>query len=158
MNIKDYIKKSARTDADLGDKNEIHWLLGSKNEFGELLSPLKKALVKGVEPDKNKLLDETGDVFWYISKGARQTNMIMPDTYAYEQTDDLITLIIQFDYYWEKKDALGLIFTMFNFCDMYELNVETVLQKNIDKLMARHPEGFDINNKKYTKKEQDAIK
>ena len=158
MTIKEYIALSARTDADLGDfNNSLHWRLGAVNEFGEFLSPLKKAVVKGEDPDREKLVDELGDVFWYVAKGARLTGFSLPETYGYLQATDLITFIKQFHEYWGKEDVMGLLCVLIGLANFYEIEIPEILIKNLAKLQARHPEGFDINNQKYTDAEIEAI-
>lgn len=41
-------------------------------EAGELANVLKKSLRKGVEPDREKMLDELGDVLWYAAAVASE--------------------------------------------------------------------------------------
>lgn len=159
MKFKEYIEESARTDKDLGDNNRLHWLLGIKNEFGEALGPIKKALVKDVEVDKAKLQDElVGDCSWYLAKGMRLNNFKLPDTYAYHEVDNILDVIAVFDHYWKTEDLMGMWCALMNVATIYDLDVEKGLANNIAKLKVRHPNGFDINNKKHTKDEQEAIK
>lgn len=155
MKIKEYIAQSARTDADLGINNHFHWLIGSKNEFGEFLGVIKKSLFK--ELNLVKMGDELGDTCFYIAKGCRLENFKMPDEYGYIKADNILEFVYQFDEYWKNKDVMGLLCVIVGICELYGLNLEEILQKNIDKLMVRHPEEFNIENTKHTKEEIDAI-
>jgi NTP pyrophosphatase (non-canonical NTP hydrolase) len=160
MNFKEYIEASKRTDADLGERNSVHWQLGIFNEFGELTSPLKKSWVKNENPliNSDKLTDELGDVCWYLAKGCRITNFEVSLTYAYEERSNIIDIIKSFCKVYIEEDIMGMFCTLQNFCNLYEIDFEEALDKNIAKLQVRHPEGFNINNLKHTKEELDAIK
>lgn len=158
MKFKEYIKESARTDANLGERDHQHWLLGTYNEFGEAIGPIKKALVKDVEVDKTKLQDELcGDVSWYLAKGCRLTSFSVPDTYAYEEKDNVLDIIKTFNLAWNNEDIMGMFCAIQNMVNMYDLDFEQGLQNNINKLKARHPEGFNIDNEKHTDAERAAI-
>ena len=76
----------------------LNGCMGLCGESGEVIDLLKKHLSQGHDLNKEKMIEEIGDVAWYIAEIA------------------------------------------------YALNVdlETVLTKNIEKLKKRYPEGFSV--------------
>ena len=74
----------------------INGALGLSGECGEVADHIKKFMYQGHELDRDHLVEELGDVLWYVS----------------------LTL-----------NGLG--------CDM-----ETCMNRNIQKLMKRYPDGF----------------
>lgn len=46
----------------------IHYVLGVGTEAGELQDALKKSLIYGKELDKTNLVEEAGDILWYLSR------------------------------------------------------------------------------------------
>ena len=76
----------------------LNGCMGLCGESGEVIDLLKKHVSQGHEVNKEKMIEEIGDVAWYIAEIA------------------------------------------------YALNVdlETVLTKNIEKLKKRYPEGFSV--------------
>ena len=71
--------------------------LGLAGECGECCDILKKYLFQGHEFDRDRVVEELGDVLWYCA---------------------------------ELASGLGV-------------SLETVAQRNIDKLRKRYPDGFD---------------
>lgn len=49
------------------DKKIINAALGLAGETGELVDVLKKAYFQGHELDRDEIIKETGDVFWYLN-------------------------------------------------------------------------------------------
>lgn len=82
-------------------------VMGLCGESGECIDLVKKSLFQGHALDREKLIDELGDVLWYVA-----------------------------------QLATGLGVTL-----------EYVAQHNVDKLLARYPDGFDseksIHRKEY---------
>lgn len=72
---------------------------GLNGESGEVIDLLKKHEFQGHELDREKLIDEAGDVCWYIAL---------------------------------LGSALGV-------------SLEEIMQRNVDKLKRRYPDGFDKN-------------
>ena len=75
-------------------RNAVYGLNG---ESGEVIDLLKKHEFQGHDLDRDKLIDEAGDVAWYLALLA---------------------------------SALGV-------------SLEEIMQKNVDKLKKRYPDGFD---------------
>lgn len=68
MNINDYMKEAVRTAPDLeSEKTKFCFLLGLAGEAGEVVDYMKKVMGHGKPFDKDKLIDELGDVHWYMA-------------------------------------------------------------------------------------------
>lgn len=110
MNPQDFIKKAILTDMPGLDYTPViqrlnqnkyltrilHAATGMSGESGEVLDSVKKAVYYGKPLNKDHLLEETGDILWYMAIMLHQ---------------------------------LGSSF-------------EEVMQKNVDKLKKRYPDGF----------------
>lgn len=90
MNDADYMIASERTDTRdyeavlnrLGPPDEVgalderpaqflHACMGISTEAGELMDVMKRALIYGKPPDRTNVIEEVGDMFWYLSLLAR---------------------------------------------------------------------------------------
>lgn len=100
MTINDYQSLAQRTsNKSLSDYDKIrNGCYGLCGESGECIDLLKKHEFQGHELNEEKLIDELGDVLWYIAQTA---------------------------------SGLGI-------------GMDDIAQRNIAKLRARYPEGFDI--------------
>lgn len=96
MTINEYQKLALRTANKTGDKQIVNSALGLCGESGEVADIIKKAYFQGHVLEEAKVIEELGDVAWYIATMAH---------------------------------ALGT-------------DLETVLERNIEKLKKRYPEGF----------------
>lgn len=99
MTINEY-QKLAMTTLNPELKKEdvlINGVMGLCGESGEVIDIVKKHLAQGHDLDRDHMIEELGDVAWYIAETA----------YA------------------------------------LDVDLETVLKGNIDKLKKRFPEGFD---------------
>ena len=110
MTINEY-QKLAMTTLNKELSNEqalLNGCMGLCGESGEVIDLLKKHLSQGHDLNKEKMIEEIGDVAWYIAEIA------------------------------------------------YALNVdlETVLTKNIEKLKKRYPEGFSVQRSLNRKDEE----
>ncbi len=101
MQVNEYQKLAMTTlNPELQSKDVlINGVMGLCGEAGEAIDIVKKWLAQGHELDKDHLIDELGDIAWYLA---------------------------------ETATALGV-------------DLQEVLQKNIDKLKTRYPDGFDKN-------------
>ena len=99
MTINEYQQLAMRTLNPQLDKRDvlINGVMGLCGESGEAIDIVKKHLMHGHELDREHLIDELGDVAWYIAETA------------------------------------------------FALDVELaeVLERNIEKLKKRYPDGFD---------------
>lgn len=109
MTPNEYQKEALRTASGMSKEYPriLNGLMGLNGEAGECIDILKKAEFQGHAFDPMKMVDELGDVLWYVA-----------------------------------QLATGLGVTL-----------EYVAQHNVDKLLARYPDGFDseksIHRKEY---------
>lgn len=77
MNFKEYQEKALKTKGNYTDSIDqlINGVMGLTGESGEVIDIVKKYLYQGHELDKNKIIDELGDVLWYINLIANATNV-----------------------------------------------------------------------------------
>jgi NTP pyrophosphatase (non-canonical NTP hydrolase) len=75
MNAKDYVKKALRTETDkysfpatgkVTPRIE-HAIYGLVTEAGEMMDALKKSKIYGKDLDTTNLIEEAGDLMWYLS-------------------------------------------------------------------------------------------
>ena len=68
MNATEYLKESARTDQPGTFERQImHGILGIASESGELSDNLKRHMYYGQELDVPNIMEECGDLMWYIA-------------------------------------------------------------------------------------------
>jgi NTP pyrophosphatase (non-canonical NTP hydrolase) len=77
MDIKEYFKEASRTDAPLSSKREhdLHMVLGMVTEVGELADQFKKNLAYGKELDGFNIIEEIGDLMWYVANFCTSNNI-----------------------------------------------------------------------------------
>ena len=99
MTINEYQKLAMVTaNKNLSDKEMLtNGVMGLCGEAGESIDIVKKHLFHGHELSREKLIEELGDVAWYLAET----------------------------------------------CSALNIDLESVLSQNIDKLKKRYPEGFD---------------
>lgn len=68
MTGKGYQAKAMRTASSLSRDNLLlNGVMGLNGEAGECIDLMKKTMFQGHELDKEKLLDELGDILWYVA-------------------------------------------------------------------------------------------
>ena len=67
MKINEYQQLALRTANKTGDKMIVNSALGLCGESGEVADIIKKAYFQGHLLDKQKVIEELGDVAWYIA-------------------------------------------------------------------------------------------
>lgn len=108
MEINEYQKLALRTaNSNKSDDLILDGILGLCGETGEVSDHIKKYMFQGHELDQDKLVNELGDVCWYIAILASGLNV----------------------------------------------DLETVMKKNIEKLQRRYPDGFDTEKSLHRKDE-----
>lgn len=71
MQFNEYQKLAQRTSGNKKPMNKItNGLMGLNGEAGECIDVLKKHLFQGHQLDQSKIVDELGDVLWYIAETA----------------------------------------------------------------------------------------
>lgn len=84
MNAKEYSALALRTANSLGSqmKDTFHATLGMAGESGEIVDILKKVYAYGKPLDRIKLLEEIGDLMWYVNLYVSQAEKIgLPYTF-----------------------------------------------------------------------------
>lgn len=109
MEINQYQQLALRTANSENSKDLIlNGILGLCGETGEVSDHIKKSLFQGHVFDKEKVINELGDVCWYVAILAK-----------------------------------GL-----------DIDLETVMNLNIEKLKDRYPDGFKVENSIHRKDEK----
>lgn len=166
MNIETYQKAAARTCPDLGslEVNLAHMALGVSSELSELVECLAYEHI-----DTTNLAEELGDKMWYAVNWANflNLNVVVPNT---DYKDSVINNLIIYggqladiskrllayktplEVQEEKRLSKGgisnteilnlYIKSIFELAGIYELDMETIMGKNITKLYIRYPDKF----------------
>ena len=144
---------------------------GLCGELGEIIDVYKKHKFQGHPLDDDKLINELGDVFWYINLGLQTALGSEKAASEWEQTEDLTVR------YQRRADTVesSLFSAMYaasqagsvlnnpelvelaqveaavmiwfclchvrKLCELENLNVWDILTKNLTKLYARYPDG-----------------
>ena len=93
MNTKDYTKAALKTDTkdftpvqkrlqDTGNIRLLHAAIGLCTEVGEFQDALKKAIFYGKELDRTNLVEELGDIMWYIAIASDELGITLEDVMA----------------------------------------------------------------------------
>lgn len=69
LSMQDYQKAAERTAVTDMDNKTMHlaWSLAIAGEAGELANQTKKVFIHGHPYEKEKLIEELGDILWYIA-------------------------------------------------------------------------------------------
>ncbi len=78
----------------------VNMVLGLAGESGEIADMVKKAVYHKHELDLGELVDELGDLLWYVSA----------------------------------------------ICTLFNIDMDKVMERNIEKLKSRYPEGFTFED------------
>lgn len=75
-----YQRLAQRTSSNTKAKDKIeNGLMGLNGESGECIDILKKHKFQGHDLDKNKMIDELGDVLWYCAELAEGLNISLAE-------------------------------------------------------------------------------
>jgi NTP pyrophosphatase (non-canonical NTP hydrolase) len=188
MNIQIYKEKAKRTLPDLGsdlkgltmpdgwlindwtnfvnkisDKlNLSHMVEGLSSEVGEIVNCVGTELKLKV--DRINLMEELGDMYWYVANYANMRNIPLPDSIETEiETDmclellitsisDLTDVVKRFTAYnkeIEKVKELEIVYSICTGLHLFEksylIEGDEIRQRNIAKLTVRYPEKFEDN-------------
>lgn len=152
MNLNEYQELACRT---LGSSDLAVLGLGLAGEAGELLE---------VVGDKEKSIKELGDVTWYMATLAHKIEMKLGDValrtsavlaarppvnglvISSSKVADHIKKVVGHGHALDKDLVVYRLAEILVYCDMFAeqhgFELELALQKNIDKLRARYPQGF----------------
>jgi len=70
MNSEEYIKNCVKLCSptfNMVDKDILHAVLGLGTEAGEIQDTVKKSLFYGADLDQTNLMEEAGDLMWYLA-------------------------------------------------------------------------------------------
>lgn len=171
MDIRDYQKAAMRTSTD-GHDRKLNGCMGLIGESGEVVDVVKKWKFQSGDHaaiPKDKLIDELGDVLWYlaeISTGYGMDMIEQMELLGFDLNDTLF-----YDENLLEIDAINLglsaarlaamiqgeeppVRVMYDVSQMIDLishilkdfcgsTLSMCMQKNIEKLLRRYPEGFD---------------
>ena len=80
MTLNDYQKAAERTSGNLTSWDKIrNGCYGLNGEAGECIDILKKVEFQGHEFEPNRLIDELGDVLWYVAQTATGLGITLED-------------------------------------------------------------------------------
>lgn len=173
MDIRDYQKAAMRTSTEDHDRL-LNGCMGLIGETGEVVDAVKKWKFQSgdhAEIPKEKLIDELGDVLWYLAEistgyqldmieSLKQMGFDLADTLYYDEDDlehDSIDLgiaaarladLIQNQDNVEEVDVMYGISIIIDrishiLKDFCGSNLGLCMQRNIEKLLKRYPDGFD---------------
>lgn len=167
MNWIKYLKESERTlstEFHCGSVVEklLHGVIGILTEMDEMLENYKDDKF-----DSINIVEETGDIFWYLALLSRELNMdtlcsSIEEPIEKDPREIIILIIIDslrlLDILKKKlyynKEISDVIFTslvksimvkLFNFVNVYNTDLGKILDTNIDKLRERYPDKFNSN-------------
>ena len=77
MNLNEYQKLAMRTDSQYENQKDrlLNGVMGLNGEAGETIDIVKKHLFQGHELDKDELIEELGDILWYVALCADSVNV-----------------------------------------------------------------------------------
>ena len=84
MEINEYQKKAMEfLNPQLNEKNIlINGVMGLCGESGEVIDIVKKHLAQGHELNKDKIIEELGDVLWYVAEVAYVLDVKLEDVFT----------------------------------------------------------------------------
>ena len=85
MDFKEYQEKALRTAGEYTDGIDqlLNGVMGLNGEAGEVIDIVKKYLYQGHELNHNKIIDELGDVLWYLNLIANAIGTNLEDIAKY---------------------------------------------------------------------------
>lgn len=176
MTLKQYQQAAQRTSPDGHDKL-LNGILGMIGESGEIVDTIKKRKFQGMPDEKAipRLMEEMGDVIWYVAEACAGIDKSIADLDERTQGSELcahgldscavrlvrtacdmfhrINRLEVRDY--AKIVAFGQLCEIWllirSVCERLQLNPDTVMRENIKKLKRRYPNGFDAerSNERY---------
>lgn len=151
VNLKEYPSLAIRTLADKeGVDPKIHLVMGIVGEFLSEVAPvLSSSLV-----NKGTLEEELGDMCFYVGCYCHNEDIefraspTVPEDSLGKVIGNLIEMHKKNYAYGKElkhltKPIQDIIYWIFYIANKYDINIEEMLYKNIEKLRIRYPEGFE---------------
>ena len=153
----------------------LNGALGLAGESSEVVDEIREHLCHGHWLDRTHLTRELGDIFWYLAIASKALDVDLDtifQTDVVKQSDDLDStqqllngalglavtsgeIIDLIKKHLFQGHVLNDIYIKSSLCCIYrylcvsadalEIDVNTILQMNIDKLKARYPDGFEAD-------------
>jgi NTP pyrophosphatase (non-canonical NTP hydrolase) len=163
MNYAEYQPLALRTAARLGEHKDItHACLGIVTEVGELCDQIKRNLAYGAPLDEVNLVEECGDVTWYVALLCEVTNQPMRNYgcngvllcdplyrialdasfYAAAVATNTLFRAENGLYHTYDQDVFKLMQCLQKICEFCGYTISDALERNIAKLAKRYPEKF----------------
>lgn len=173
MELSDYAAQAMNTEASAEDTPAIrvrHAEMGLFTEAAEIMDALKKFFYYGKAVDRQNLLEEIGDVAWYVAIPVNHLELTFADfsprnhlVSAELSEEDALMLLARrlmqqaamFSRYavdleregrFDRTSVVSLLGNMIGLlramCDILDAEFEEVLAGNIAKLKARYPNKF----------------
>lgn len=165
MKLKEYQDKAKRT---LGNACRGNIIMGIFGETGEVVDYLKKVIYHNHELDGNKLVEELGDMLWYVAAAFSINELSIDDIHPSKCVDGymlknlklhgLVDLLIQntsrlvaeaysaqmgFELFKLRNYGFAAVSIIHELAIRVGSSIEEVVALNIAKLEKRYPDGFD---------------
>lgn len=151
MTFNEYQTMAQRTSPDDGHDKVLNGKLGLIGEAGEVVDVVKKWMFQSGDNAPlpvDKLVEEIGDVLWYCAEyctgqstqiGEYYNGMVTWCQYPYRYAMALAKYAVE-------CDITSVISTCEGFLQHWcDKGIDDVMEKNIEKLKRRYPDGFDVN-------------
>jgi NTP pyrophosphatase (non-canonical NTP hydrolase) len=113
MNLENYVELASRSEnkdfskiaGRLNDESIrlLHGTLGIGTESGELQDALKKYLIYGKDLDRDNIIEESGDLLWYIALVCSAMNVTLEEVCQ----KNIAKLAIRYPDKFSEADAIG---------------------------------------------------
>lgn len=160
MTMHEYQGLAQRTSPDNGHDRILNGTMGLIGEGGEVVDAVKKWVFQSADDTpfpKEKIVEEIGDVLWYVAElctGAdlQMEQLVGKQTYAgIDSPEEIAMNIVHYALRAHHSTVLGverclegLLATCEYMLEMYcKSSLQDAMEKNIEKLSARYPDGFD---------------
>ncbi len=160
MTLTEYQKQAKRT---LGNATMGNILMGIFGEAGEVVDYLKKVIYHGHPLEKEKMVEELGDLLWYVVSPFNIGMVSIEGFKPLERVDgfriaeveiyclanllmsETARMIIEADYgcYLETPYPRRVVSIIHELARRVDSSIEEVAEHNIKKLQERYPNGFE---------------
>jgi len=147
MNIKEYVNLAKRTmKVDMSNDDLEMGIIG---EFGEFVETIKKELFHH-HREPEKMIKESGDFLWYYLIYCERHNINVD--YVEYNKEKKIKLMLTIKYIFHNIDLLlfgrgfdpsSIYSCIVEILNHYDISIEDVFKKNIDKLKLRYPDKYE---------------
>jgi len=127
-----------------------HSLMGIVTELGELTDIFKRHIYYGKDIDKEHLVEELGDLFWYLALGFEITSASVPEDNRLTITNPVCAIMTGLESitaFTRPFDVrIKQVYKMaWQVATLQGLDYEDILVKNLAKLRKRYGDSFDAD-------------